>query len=975
MDDKTTEGTTSYQTFQEMPRELSTDFREKLNRFEKLSINQQATDNWSTTHQIRKPTPLPPPSSTQQVMKHGMVGRRIHSLMTPSISSNQEQTNPMVWPLSKYSEKTVEETYRPSTSLSSSSSSATTSEDHTEESEHEDIEAFGSKSTTTSSGSDHEMIVQPMEKEGSPHSYPNDTITSSKLKTATTTNRVLDHERLVLPPLKPPRMINRRTMSEQFTGREKSSSQPISDQSPIIQPVGMMASSVPSTREETIPITASPRKIYPETLNANRRPPILSGRVEIKNKMPTSCVFLSKNYVCIGGNELKIWSIATGELSRTVLFPENVKVLSGSFISSETNNPRDRDLWVGLSDGRICLINTHLGRILDERSGIHSFGVGFMITYQHGIISISWDGHVNVWPMGNDGSPPSLRIQPRSFVLVQRPSMVMMTRSTLWTCSPKGLNAYEVSSGTQIASIMTEMGTASIIGFTILRHPNYEYIVVLHMDRTVTVYDASNFEKKAIVHASEERIGCIQSVGEQYVWLGLATGEILVLDAQDNWCVTKQWRAHQTPILSLNLSCETSLLILASISTHGTVRLWNGSLGRDYIEKEVRKRESEYGIYQDLTIFIGTWNVNGQSPHLIPDDAIRSWFTFKDSPDLIVIGLQEIVNLESKKITAKSIFRSSDDPGAMNSRGWQQKFTSILRSLGGTSGSGYGSSSSSGHHTPPHYQVESSSYELVQSNYLVGLFISIYIRAPLRKHLQHVDMAMVKTGLHGLHGNKGGIAMRVTIDDSSICFVNAHLAAGQSQIIARNADVASVLTSASLRHPVTSIEGVTFINGGDGTMIQDHEFCVFFGDLNYRIDMSSHGIRRKIDERDYNGLYLHDQLRCTKPRMWLRNFREGPLHFAPTYKFDVGTDTYDTSDKMRSPAWCDRILWRGESGKVILHTYQRHELRYSDHRPVSCLLTFRIKKINHTRWSAIRTEISQLWEGYERARIERMKQW
>ena len=32
-------------------------------------------------------------------------------------------------------------------------------------------------------------------------------------------------------------------------------------------------------------------------------------------------------------------------------------------------------------------------------------------------------------------------------------------------------------------------------------------------------------------------------------------------------------------------------------------------------------------------------------------------------------------------------------------------------------------------------------------------------------------------------------------------------------------------------------------------------------------------------------------------------YQEGPLLFRPTYKYDVGTDNYDSSEKMRIPAW------------------------------------------------------------------------
>ena len=44
------------------------------------------------------------------------------------------------------------------------------------------------------------------------------------------------------------------------------------------------------------------------------------------------------------------------------------------------------------------------------------------------------------------------------------------------------------------------------------------------------------------------------------------------------------------------------------------------------------------------------------------------------------------------------------------------------------------------------------------------------------------------------------------------------------------------------------------------------------------------------------------------------SIHQGPLFFRPTYKYDVGTDVYDTSKKQRVPSWTDRVLWWSAAG-------------------------------------------------------------
>ncbi|KAK4390640.1 Type IV inositol polyphosphate 5-phosphatase 11 [Sesamum angolense] len=70
--------------------------------------------------------------------------------------------------------------------------------------------------------------------------------------------------------------------------------------------------------------------------------------------------------------------------------------------------------------------------------------------------------------------------------------------------------------------------------------------------------------------------------------------------------------------------------------------------------------------------------------------------------------------------------------------------------------------------------------------------------------------------------------------------------------------------------------------------------------------------------------------------------------FKPTYKYDVGSSEYDTSEKVRVPAWTDRILYKVEDKDNIdacLHLYESVDGIYSsDHKPVKAHLCLTLNK-------------------------------
>ena len=76
----------------------------------------------------------------------------------------------------------------------------------------------------------------------------------------------------------------------------------------------------------------------------------------------------------------------------------------------------------------------------------------------------------------------------------------------------------------------------------------------------------------------------------------------------------------------------------------------------------------------------------------------------------------------------------------------------------------------------------------------------------------------------------------------------------------------------------------------------------FYGDLNYRLDISHEETLHLIKEKMIEKLLLDDQLLNEKEKNKIfAGFFEPKIQFLPTFKFDKGTSNYDTSQKKRMP--------------------------------------------------------------------------
>jgi|SRR6266404_6992697 len=96
---------------------------------------------------------------------------------------------------------------------------------------------------------------------------------------------------------------------------------------------------------------------------------------------------------------------------------------------------------------------------------------------------------------------------------------------------------------------------------------------------------------------------------------------------------------------------------------------------------------------------------------------------------------------------------------------------------------------------------------------------------------------------------------------------------------------------------------------------------IWLADTNYRIDLDNPSVRAYAEDDAIDMLLAADQLIYVMGTgTAFSGYVEGPILFRPTYRYDVGTDNYDTSEKMRIPAWT------GTSPFVTLSSYRKVEL-------------------------------------------------
>lgn len=166
------------------------------------------------------------------------------------------------------------------------------------------------------------------------------------------------------------------------------------------------------------------------------------------------------------------------------------------------------------------------------------------------------------------------------------------------------------------------------------------------------------------------------------------------------------------------------------------------------IDQKLLERETEFSTFRNMNVLIVSWNMDSAKPDSLIGTSenvnfLQDALTSVKDPDIIAFGLQELIDLESRKMAAKTVLlggKNKNADGAISQKvttsykKWYDRLVLAVRLA-----------------MPPDVP-----YTVIHTENLVGLFSCIFVKNTERISLKQVAITTIKRGMGGRYGNKVG---------------------------------------------------------------------------------------------------------------------------------------------------------------------------------------------------------------------------
>ena len=345
-----------------------------------------------------------------------------------------------------------------------------------------------------------------------------------------------------------------------------------------------------------------------------------------------------------------------------------------------------------------------------------------------------------------------------------------------------------------------------------------------------------------------------------------------------------------------------------------------------------------------------TWNVGSGKPTL---EVVSEFFKAMDTaPDILFFAFQEIDMRLKSVVTGNSSLA--------------QEWEKLIKD-----------------------SIEGKNYIIGGSRSLGGVYACVAYKKGSKLPVEMREPVVIRLGAHGMAANKGAVLITAKIGGhATFTFIGCHLAAHAERVDERTKELVKLVRKAP----------------------KAADYVILMGDLNFRLNLTYEQAIDFMKQGDFCSLISSDQL--TQLRMEddvVQELREAPITFFPSYKFDKGKDVYDTGPKHRTPSYTDRVLVKTFPARLavgaaktfrfetdLIHhlvpeavgfvtescftiepheptfprppaaeAYERLTSKFSDHRPVRCLMSFNVP-------IEVKEKLAE-FEQFKRRKLEEME--